>query len=56
MSGEVLRYEVGDGLATLLLNRPDKRNALNGELVKALKGAVERAADDDEARVVAVAD
>lgn len=54
MTDEVLRYEVAAGVATLLLNRPDKRNALNGELVEALKGAVERAAGDAEVRVVAI--
>ena len=52
---KVLLYEVGDGVATLTLNRPEKRNALNGELVAALKEGLERAADDDEVRVVALA-
>src|SRR4051794_41713065 len=38
----------------LVLNRPDKRNAFNGELIQALGAAVEEAAADDEVRVVVV--
>ncbi len=54
MSDGVLRYSVEDGIATLLLNRPEKRNALNGALVAALREALVRAADDREVRVVVV--
>jgi len=50
----VLLYEVEDGIATLTLNRPDKRNALNGELVAALKEALDRAEKDEGVRVVAI--
>ena len=49
---QVLQVEVADGVAVLTLNRPDKRNALNGELVQALRGALAGAAMDDEVRVV----
>ncbi|GBD46367.1 2,3-dehydroadipyl-CoA hydratase [bacterium HR41] len=38
----------------LVLNRPEKRNALNGELCAALGAELERAADDDGVRVVVV--
>ena len=48
---ELLRYALKDGVATLVLNRPEKRNALNGALVEALGAALDRAADE-EARVV----
>ena len=34
MADELL-YEVRDGVATVTLNRPDQRNALNGELLTA---------------------
>ncbi len=37
---------------TLTLNRPDKRNALNAELVGALTDALDAAAEDDGIRVV----
>jgi methylglutaconyl-CoA hydratase len=51
---EVLDYAVEAGVATLLLNRPDKKNALNGELVAALDAALAGAAADPEVRVIAV--
>ncbi|MEX2471414.1 MAG: enoyl-CoA hydratase-related protein [Gemmatimonadota bacterium] len=55
MTEPVLLYEVEDGVATLTLNRPDKRNALNGELVAALKDGLDRAEADEGVRVVALA-
>src|SRR3954465_11905369 len=36
----------------LVLNRPEKRNALNGELIQALGAALEDAAGDGDERVV----
>lgn len=53
--GELLLYDVQDRVATLTLNRPDKRNALNAALVQALKDALARAAADEAVRVVAIA-
>ena len=44
--------EYRGGVRHLVLNRPEKRNALNGELIGELAAAVEAAATDDEARVV----
>jgi enoyl-CoA hydratase/carnithine racemase len=38
----------------IVMNRPEKRNALNGELIQALGEAFEAAADDDDVRVVVV--
>ncbi len=55
MSGPVLIERVGDGVAALTLNRPEKRNALNAELVTALKAALDRAAGDEAVRVVTLA-
>ncbi len=51
MADELL-YEVRDGVATLTLNRPDQRNALNGELLSALVEGMKRARDDEEVRCV----
>ena len=50
----LLLYSAADGVATLTLNRPEKRNALNGELVQALKDGLARAAAEDQVRVVAL--
>ncbi len=51
MSG-VLHVEKEGGVAVLTLNRPEKRNALNAELVAALKAALAETALDPEVRVV----
>ena len=42
------------GVARLVLNRPEKRNALNDALVAALKDALRRADADPEVRVIAL--
>jgi methylglutaconyl-CoA hydratase len=47
-----LQYSVADGVATLRMNRPDKRNALNGALVRALHDGLRRAEADDAVQVV----
>ena len=53
MSAEsVVIYEVEGAIARVAMNRPEKRNALNDELVAGLKSALRRAHDDDEIRVV----
>jgi methylglutaconyl-CoA hydratase len=52
VSAAVLLEEVRDGVAALTLNRPEKRNALNAELVAALEEALDRAAGDESVRVV----
>jgi len=51
---DVLLYDVREGVAHLTLNRPEKRNALNADLVAALTDALERSAADDGVRVVAI--
>ena len=45
-------YVVERGIARITLNRPEKRNALNDELIDGLKDALRRAEHDDEVRVV----
>lgn len=54
MSEDVLLYGVAGGIATLTLNRPEKRNALNARLIQALKEGVARAGADVAVRVVAL--
>ena len=46
-------YSLADGVATIALDRPEVRNALNHEMCEALLAATKRAADED-ARVVFV--
>jgi 2-(1,2-epoxy-1,2-dihydrophenyl)acetyl-CoA isomerase len=41
-----------DGITVLVMNRPDRLNALNGELACALNDALARVAQDDSVRVV----
>jgi len=54
MSNEILLHDREGGVAILSLNRPDKRNALNTDLVRALKAALDASRDDDDVRVVAI--
>jgi enoyl-CoA hydratase/carnithine racemase len=53
MADEVV-CRVEDGVATVTLNRPERRNAMNGALLGALRGAFEALEDRDDVRVVAV--
>ena len=48
----VLLESVHGGVALLVLNRPERMNALNNELATALYGALERIAQDDSIRAV----
>jgi 2-(1,2-epoxy-1,2-dihydrophenyl)acetyl-CoA isomerase len=50
--GPVLLTEITDRIGIITLNRPARRNALNGELMAALDGAVKAMAADPEAKVV----
>lgn len=52
MSGDVLCVEQGDGHVVLTLNRPDRLNAFNEELHRALRDALEKAAADEACRAV----
>jgi methylglutaconyl-CoA hydratase len=47
-----LRTALDDGVLTLTLDRPDRRNALNDDIVAALTGALADAAADHEVRVI----
>ena len=52
MTYGTIRYEVGDGVATITLDSPENRNALSNELLSELLDAFESARDDDEVRCV----
>src|SRR5688500_15565081 len=49
-----LSIETSGSARTLILNRPEKRNALNDALVAALKGALVEADADDDLRAIIV--
>ena len=50
--GDTVLYEAADAVATLTLNRPERRNAITPQLVEDFDAALARALDDDEVRVV----
>ena len=41
-----------DGILTLTINRPEALNALNGEVIRSLSGAIDDAAANDAVRVI----
>lgn len=49
-SSGVIRYEVADGVARITLDRPEKRNALDDQLVAELKASLRRADADETLR------
>jgi enoyl-CoA hydratase len=51
---ETIEYEVADNVATIWLNRPESRNALNETMFAELGQAARVAASDDEVHVVLV--
>jgi enoyl-CoA hydratase/carnithine racemase len=52
VAGEPLRSSSGNGVLTLTLNRPERRNAIDPELRDALAAALDAAATDPEVRGV----
>jgi enoyl-CoA hydratase/carnithine racemase len=53
MSDEILTA-VADGIATVTMNRPDKRNAMNGAMLTGLRAAFDELEDRRDVRVVVV--
>ena len=49
---ETVLFKIEDSVARISLNRPDKRNALNDELVEGVKNALRDAANSDQVRVI----
>ncbi|MGH8313571.1 MAG: enoyl-CoA hydratase/isomerase family protein, partial [Steroidobacterales bacterium] len=52
MTSERIRYEFRDGLAVLTLNRPEKLNAVNKEMIAALGQALDQAEADPAVRAI----
>src|SRR4051794_19360862 len=49
---ELVAYEVADGVATVTLNDPEKRNMLSGRMLAELVEAMAEAKGDEEVRAV----
>ena len=43
---EMVLQELNQGLLTIIMNRPDRRNALNPDMTRGLVEAARRAAED----------
>jgi methylglutaconyl-CoA hydratase len=50
----MILYSVDNGIARITLNRPEKKNALNDELIAAIKQGLKQAAGDESVRVVVI--
>lgn len=48
----LVEYNVRERVGTIVLNRPEKRNALSHEFVTELKKAFSRAAEDEQVKVI----
>jgi len=50
MNNEMVLQKLDQGLLTITMNRPDRRNALNPDMTRGLVEAARRAAEDHEVR------
>ncbi|HZI62473.1 MAG TPA: enoyl-CoA hydratase-related protein [Pyrinomonadaceae bacterium] len=50
----MILYSVNDAVARITLNRPEKRNALNDELIAEIKRSLEQASDDETVRAIVI--
>ena len=53
MNGKLL-YSASSGIARITLNRPEKRNALDEELIGGIRQALIQSAQDDSVRIVTI--
>ncbi|GIU71088.1 MAG: short-chain-enoyl-CoA hydratase [Candidatus Nitrosocaldaceae archaeon] len=51
---QYIKFEKEDGIAVITINRPEKLNAMNIDVIKELGSAVEEAEQDDEVRCVII--
>ena len=49
---EMVKYDIRERIAYITLSRPEKRNALNAELVSQLKAAFKKAENDSSVKIV----
>jgi len=50
--GDAVLVDVTDGVMTLTINRPAKRNAIDGAVLEGLEAGLHRARRDEDVRVV----
>ncbi len=50
MNFETLLFEVEDNIAVITINRPDKMNALNADVIKELNAAIDKIEEDEDIR------
>ncbi len=50
----MILYSVNDAVARITLNRPEKRNALNDELIAGIKRGLKQASDDETVRAIVI--
>ncbi|NNN12496.1 MAG: hypothetical protein HKL81_01945 [Acidimicrobiaceae bacterium] len=53
-SGDSLSQELSGGILWLTLMRPDRKNALNWEMLSGIIGAIEKASNDDSVRTIVI--
>jgi len=51
---ETIRYDVKDGIAWLILNRPDKLNAFIAQMNREVKDAIKEASFDEQVRCIVI--
>lgn len=49
---DIIQYKVTNGVGIITLNRPEKRNALNFDLVKELKSAFSKMEEDHHVKII----
>jgi len=49
-----IAYQSDQGVATITIDRPEKKNAITGDMYDALVASLKRAADDKSVRAVLV--
>ena len=54
MGYEQIRYETGDGIARVTLDRPDRLNSFTAQMHGELRDALARVAEDSSVRVLLV--
>jgi enoyl-CoA hydratase/carnithine racemase len=54
MTDKELLYEVSEGIATITINRPDARNALNSTVRNGIRASVDSFTKDEQAKVLII--